>query len=91
MYYFKEQSIAVLVAIFSTLLSAVLLIGAILSLKFVTSAQARLGMISGFTILFASSIGLLTSSIGLLTSARRPEIFAATAAYDSLVLWDSAI
>lgn len=84
MYYFKEQSIAVLVAIFSTLLSAVLLIGAILSLKFVTSAHARLGMISGFTILFASSIGLLTS-------ARRPEIFAATAAYGPLILWDSII
>ena len=72
MYYFREQSIAILVAIISTLLSAVLLIGAILSLNFVTSAHARLGMIAGFTMLFAASIGLLTS-------ARRPEVFAATA------------
>lgn len=79
MYYFKEKSITILVAIVSTMLSAVLLTGAILSLNYVSSAQARLGMIAGFTILFAASIGILTS-------ARRPEIFAATAAYDSLIL-----
>jgi hypothetical protein len=74
MYYFNEGWVSTLVAMFSILLSALLLIGPILSLYFVTSPRARLGMIAGYTILFAASIGALTS-------ARRSEIFGATAAY----------
>lgn len=74
MYYFTESWISTFVSIFSILLSALLLIGAILSLYFISSPNARLGMIAGFTTLFAASIGALTS-------ARRSEIFGATAAY----------
>jgi uncharacterized membrane protein YqjE len=66
--------IARFVVIFSILLSAFLLIGAIIGLYIVQSPKARLGMIAAFTILFALGVGLLTN-------ARRPELFAATAAY----------
>jgi putative Mn2+ efflux pump MntP len=66
--------VARFVVIFSIFLAAFLLIGAIIGLYIVQSPKARLGMIAAFTILFALGVGLLTN-------ARRPELFAATAAY----------
>lgn len=67
------------VAFISTVIAAILLIGAITSLYFVTNSGAKLGMISGFTVLFAIGVGLLTN-------AKRSEIFAATAAYAAVLV-----
>lgn len=67
------------VAVISTIVAAILLIGAIISLYWVTKPGARLGMISGFTILFALSVILLTN-------AKRSEVFAASAAYAAVLV-----
>jgi hypothetical protein len=55
--YTSERSIAHFVAIFSTVLPAVLLLGAIISLYIVQNKHALLGMLSGWTILFAACVG----------------------------------
>lgn len=73
MYYFPEVLISRIVSLVSVLLAAMLLLGAIVGLYFVQHQGARLGMIAAFTTMFAASIGLLTS-------ARRAEVYAATAA-----------
>jgi hypothetical protein len=59
--------------IISTLLSALLLIGSIAALYFVTLPGTQLGLLGGFT-------GLFALSVAVLTNARRAEVFAATAA-----------
>lgn len=61
------------VAWFSTMLAAVLLVGAIMALYAVQSDKVKLGLIAVFTTIFAASVGLLTN-------AKRSEIFGATAA-----------
>lgn len=75
MYYFSDQRIQWLGAMISGVLSAVLLIGAIVCLLLVsnTGAGMMIGMIVLFTCLFAAVVSLLTN-------ARRTEIFASTAA-----------
>ncbi|RYP65485.1 hypothetical protein DL769_006308 [Monosporascus sp. CRB-8-3] len=70
---FSEKSITIAGAVISTLVAAVLLVGSITALYFVTNDAAKLGMIATFTAAFALSVGLMTN-------ARRAEIFAATAA-----------
>ena len=75
MFYVPERRIQRASAIISVILSAVLLIGAIVCLM-LTSNSSRsiiIGMIVLFTCLFAIIIGLLTN-------ARRAEIFGSTAA-----------
>ncbi len=62
------------VAIISMVIAAILLVVSIVVLYFVTNSDARLGLISAFTILFALSIHLLTN-------AQRGELFASAAAY----------
>lgn len=66
-------------AIFSTILASVLLFGAIISLYIVKNPHALLGMLSGWTVLFAACVGLLTN-------ARRDQIFGATAAYAAVLV-----
>jgi hypothetical protein len=61
------------VAIMSMIIAAVLLIVSIVTLYVVTNNNVRLGLIGGFTTIFALSIHLLTN-------ARRAELFASTAA-----------
>ncbi|KAH0534091.1 hypothetical protein FGG08_007310 [Glutinoglossum americanum] len=75
MYYFPARRVAWIVSSLSVLISAVLLIGAILALYYVSASRMglRLSIVGGFTFVFAASIGLLTN-------AKRGEIFAATAA-----------
>jgi hypothetical protein len=68
---------AYFVAILSTVLAALLLVGAIASLYAVKSTSTKLILIAVYNILFAISVGLLTN-------ARRVELFAATAAYVTL-------
>lgn len=77
--YYLERHVARLVAVISSVVAAVLLIGAVVALHFIQKAGARLGMIACFTILFALSLGLLTN-------AKRAEIFAATAAYAAVLV-----
>lgn len=59
--------------------AAILLIGAIVSLYYVSRPKSKLAMIAIFTILFAASVGTLTS-------AKRQEVFAASAAYAAVLV-----
>jgi hypothetical protein len=77
--YISERSISNFVAILSTILASVLLFGAIISLYIVQNKHALLGMLSGWTVLFAACVGLLTN-------ARRDQIFGATAAYAAVLV-----
>ncbi|KAI9686991.1 MAG: hypothetical protein M1822_002744 [Bathelium mastoideum] len=76
---YKGQHVAWTVAAISTTFSAVLLIGTIAGLYAVQNDKAKLGMVAGFTLLFALGIALMTN-------ARRSEIFAATAAYAAVLV-----
>lgn len=75
MFYFPEERSQRADAIISVILSAVLLIGAVVCLLLVSkqSVGINVGMIVLFTCLFAGIVGLLTN-------ARRAEIFGSTAA-----------
>ncbi|KAK1597512.1 uncharacterized protein LY79DRAFT_388688 [Colletotrichum navitas] len=75
----EEQSVTMAVGIISTILAAILLIGAIVGFSYVTAWGAKLGMICAFTTVFALSVGIMTS-------AKRAEIFAATAAYAAVLV-----
>lgn len=70
---FSERSITITVAVVSIVVAAVLLVGSIVGLYWVTSDAAKLGMVAAFT-------GAFALSVGLMTNAKRAEIFAATAA-----------
>ncbi|KAH8777289.1 hypothetical protein BGZ57DRAFT_891090 [Hyaloscypha finlandica] len=73
MYYYPVERVAFIVGLISILVSAALLVGAIVSLHFVKPMGIRLGLVGIFTTLFAASITLLTH-------ARRIEVYGATAA-----------
>lgn len=77
--YASGRKIERFVAWFSTLLAAVLLVGAIVALYAVDSDKVKLGLIALFTTIFAASVGLLTN-------AKRSEIFGATAAYAAVLV-----
>jgi hypothetical protein len=77
--YVSERSVAKFVAVLSSILSAVLLFGSITSLYFVKNPYALLGMLGGWTVLFAACVGWLTN-------AKRDQIFAATAAYAAVLV-----
>lgn len=81
LYYFSETRIQRAGLVISTLLSAVLLVGAIVALLEVRdrSIALRVGAVVIFTCCFASVVGLLTN-------ARRAEIFASTAAYAAVLV-----
>ncbi|KAL8992447.1 MAG: hypothetical protein Q9169_007096 [Polycauliona sp. 2 TL-2023] len=80
LFYFPTKRIQRAGAVISILLSAVLLIGAIVCLVNIDPKETnfRVGMIVLFTCLFAAVVGLLTN-------ARRAEIFASTAAYAAVL------
>ena len=61
------------VAVINTVIAAVLLVGPIISLYFVKRDAVKLSILAAFTAAFAVSVGLVTS-------AKRAEIFGATAA-----------
>ncbi|KAH8784635.1 hypothetical protein BGZ57DRAFT_940407 [Hyaloscypha finlandica] len=77
--HYLEKHVVWAVAIISTIIAAILLIGAIVGLYIVQKTEWRLIMLSCFTALFAISVGLLTS-------ARRAEIFGSTAAYAAVLV-----
>jgi hypothetical protein len=71
--YISERKIAHAVNLFSMFITAVLLVGAIVNLYTVQSPNVRLGLIGGYTAVFALSLGVLTN-------ARRAELYGSTAA-----------
>lgn len=71
--YASDVKISNFVAYLSTILAALLLVGAIAVLYKVRSPELKLGLIGLFTAIFAASVGILTN-------ARRAEVFGATAA-----------
>ncbi|KAH6622734.1 hypothetical protein F5144DRAFT_496076 [Chaetomium tenue] len=75
----KESHVAWVAAVISTVLAAILLLGAIVTLRLVKEENTQLGLIATFTVLFAVSVGIFTN-------ARRAEIFAATAAYAAVLV-----
>ena len=77
--YISEQKIQVFVGAVNILLAAAFLFGAIYNLYYVQDPHKTLGLITGYTVAFALSIGLITS-------ARRAEIFGACAAYAAVLV-----
>lgn len=75
----SERSIGKCVAVLSSILSAIVLFGSIVSLYFVHIPYAILGMLGGWTVLFAVCVGWLTNT-------KRDQIFAATAAYAAVLV-----
>ena len=69
----------IIVGIINVNVAAALLFGAIYNLYYVTNPQKRLGLIAGYTIAFATCVGLMTN-------ARRSEVFAACAAYAAVLV-----
>lgn len=77
--YFRERHVVQTVTVISTIIAAILLVGAIAALYFITNPGARLGIIAVFMTLFAVSVAPLTN-------AKRAEVFAATAAYAAVLV-----
>lgn len=73
-YYFNEAVISRIVEAIAVSIAVIFLIGAIISLYCVERMEPRLGILSAFTIAFATIVGLLAN-------AKKIEIFAAAAAY----------
>lgn len=75
----KENHVSWVAAGVSTVAAALLLLGAIVLLHFLRDEKTQLGVIALLTVLFATSVGVLTN-------ARRAETFAATAAYAAVLV-----
>jgi hypothetical protein len=73
MAYVPEKRIARFVTIASIVIAIVLLFVAIIALYYIRSPTTKLAMVDIFMLLFAGSVGLFTT-------AKRSEVFAATAA-----------
>lgn len=76
---YKNSHIVRTVSVMSLMLAAVLLIGAIVHLYLISDPAAKLGFVTMYTLLFATSIYICTN-------ARRVEVFAATAAYAAVLV-----
>lgn len=77
--HFSEDDVSRAVTVLTVLFATLLLIGAILGLYFVHSPGIRLAMVAVFTIIFALTVGVCTS-------AKRAEVFGATAAYAAVLV-----
>lgn len=71
---YSDEIILLVLDILGTVLASLLPIASIVALYFVSSMEARLGILTGFTTLFAICLKLVTGS-------RKIEVFAATSAY----------
>ncbi|KAH7379915.1 hypothetical protein BKA64DRAFT_686638 [Cadophora sp. MPI-SDFR-AT-0126] len=78
-YYYSEQSASRLSNFISLMLATLLLVGGIVSLYFVKDEGRRLGMIGGYTVLFATGLFFCTAG-------KKGEIFGATAAYAAVLV-----
>jgi len=81
LYYFPERRVQFAGLMITTLLSAIILIGAIVCLLLISNRS--LGLRVGMIVLFT---GLFAAVVGLLTDARRAEIFVSTAAYAAVLV-----
>ena len=79
MAYTSERRLQIAVGALNAIIAAILLFGAICNLYYVPSEKKRLALIALYTILFATCVGLLTR-------AKRPEVFAAGAAYAAVLV-----
>ncbi|EXJ77374.1 hypothetical protein A1O3_09600 [Capronia epimyces CBS 606.96] len=77
--YYSERRLHACVAIIYIILASGLLFGAMFNLYFVGSNPKRLGLIAGYTVVFALCVGFLSN-------ARRAEIFGACAAYAAVLV-----
>ncbi len=77
MYYYPTETVTLIVSILGVIVSAALLVGAIVVLYFVKPMKIRLGIVGGFVLLFAGSLALLTN-------AKQIEVYGATAAYERI-------
>ncbi|KAK8101715.1 hypothetical protein PG999_012089 [Apiospora kogelbergensis] len=75
----SERSVDKATTVLGSILSAIFLSGSIASLYFVQNPYALLGMVGGWTILFAVCVGVLTN-------AKRDQVFAATAAFAAVLV-----
>jgi uncharacterized PurR-regulated membrane protein YhhQ (DUF165 family) len=75
----RLQHVSRTVAVISTVVVILLLVGAIVALYFVSNKVARLGCIGAFTVLFGLSMAFFTN-------ATRAEIFGASAAYAAVLV-----
>jgi hypothetical protein len=76
---YKKSHIVQTVAAIDLILAAILLIGAVVSLYYVSSPRAKLALVAVYTLLFAISVASCTN-------ARKAEVFAATAAYAAVLV-----
>ena len=77
--FYRNSHIVGTVNALNLVLAAALLVGAIVTLYSVPSAEAKLGLIATFTLLFATAVALCTN-------AKRAYVFAATAAYAAVLV-----
>ncbi|KAG8533930.1 uncharacterized protein KY384_001671 [Bacidia gigantensis] len=81
LYYFPERRVQYAGLVITTILSAILLIGAIVCLLY--TSEKSLGLCVGMLVLFTC---LFAAVVGLLTNAKRAEIFMSTAAYAAVLV-----
>jgi len=79
LYNYSDGAIAKISALVATVLSSVLPIAGVIVLYFVENTLARIGIIAGMTALFSLCLAVLTS-------AKKSEIFAATAAFSAVLV-----
>ncbi|KAL8703745.1 MAG: hypothetical protein Q9201_003070 [Fulgogasparrea decipioides] len=77
--YLSERRLKIVVASLYILLAATLLFGAVLNLYMVTDERKRLGLIAGYTTVFAMCLGLVNKAEG-------HQVFAACAAYSAVLV-----
>ena len=75
----SHQRVATVVSIISALAAIAFLLGAVLGLYFISNPTIQLALLSCLTIAFAAVLSLLTS-------AKRQDVFAATAAYAAVLV-----
>ena len=77
--HYKKSHAIWVATVISMLAAAVVLLGAIVTLRMIENRDSQLGLIGMFMALFAASVAVLTN-------ARRAEVFAATAAYAAVLV-----
>ncbi|GAB1737253.1 hypothetical protein NU219Hw_g1182t1 [Hortaea werneckii] len=78
-YHISDHMIETVVSIFAVTIAAGFLVGGISALDAAQARNARLGTLAAFTVAFAAFVALLTT-------AKRSEVFAATAAYAAVLV-----
>lgn len=79
LYFYADRLSEQVVAIIAILLTAGLSVAGIATLDYVEGKGARLGILAAFTVTFAAVVGILTT-------ARRTELFAATAGFAAVLV-----